>query len=250
MNEEHKSIGFDRRIRLAWLDATADWTARGLSVEEVRSKLDLLLDGEIEGSEALKKTKTVLLRIWVVVPENLRPLRGEGLALLPQLSDPGRLALHWGMSLAAYPLLWDTATVVGRLLDLQEKVTASQIRRRLTEGYGERSTLIRAVRRITSSFVDWGVLRETGEEGVFVAGPTYPVEDDGLAAWLVEASLLASGSDSGVLSALMKNLALFPFEIGRLNGRSLERNPRLEFYRQGLDEDVIALRTTNHVTST
>ncbi len=248
MNESQKVIGFDRKIRLAWLDATADWAARGYSVEEIRSKLDLLLDGEIEGKEALKKTKTVLLRIWVLVPEDLRPLRDEGLSLLPQQPEPGRLALHWGMSLTAYPLLWDTSTVVGRLLDLQEKVSASQVRRRLAESYGERSTLLRAVRRITSSFVDWGVLRGTDQEGVFAAGRVYPVEDERLAAWLIEASLLAGSSASGVLPALAKNPALFPFEVGHLNGRSLEENARLEFYRQGLDEDVIVLRTTGHTT--
>jgi hypothetical protein len=245
LNEAQKVIGFDRKVRLAWLDATADWAARGLSAEEIRSKLDLLLEGEIAGKEALKKTKTVLLRIWVLVPEYLRPLRDEGLGLLPHLSDPGRLALHWGMSLAAYPLLRDTATVVGRLLDLQEKVTASQIRLRLAENYGERSTLLRAIQRITSSFVDWGALRKTGREGVFVAGPSYPIEDERLAAWLIEALLLGSESDSGVLPALMKNPALFPFEIGRLNRRFFEGSSRLELYRQGLDEDLVALRTAN-----
>jgi hypothetical protein len=234
LNEAQKVIGFDRKVRLAWLDATADWAARGLSAEEIRSKLDLLLDGEIAGKEALKKTKTVLLRIWVLVPENLRPLRDEGLGLLPHLSDPGRLALHWGMSLAAYPLLRDTATVVGRLLDLQEKVIASQIRLRLAENYGERSTLLRAVQRITSSFVD-----------CFVAGPSYPIEDERLAAWLIEALLLGSESDSGVLPALMKNPALFPFEIGRLNRRFFEGSSRLELYRQGLDEDLVTFRTAN-----
>ena len=141
-------------MALAWLDATADWVARRLSLGEVRSKLDLFLEGEIEGKEALKKTKTVLLRIWILVPDDLRALRDEGLALLPQLSNSGRLALHLGMSLAAYPMLWDTATVVGRLLDLQEEVTAAQIRRTLAESYGERSTLLRVVSRVTGSFVD------------------------------------------------------------------------------------------------
>jgi hypothetical protein len=146
------------------------------------------------------------------------------------------------MSLAAYPLLWDTATVVGRLLDLQEEVTAAQIRRRLTESYVERSTLLRVVSRVTGSFVDWGVLRETGREGVLVAGPAYPIEDERLAAWLIEASLLGSESISSVLPAFTTNPALFPFEIGRLNTRSLEASPRLELYRQGLDEDLVTLR--------
>ena len=43
-------------MALAWLDATADWVARGLSIGEVRSRLDLFLEGEIEVKEALKKT--------------------------------------------------------------------------------------------------------------------------------------------------------------------------------------------------
>jgi hypothetical protein len=71
----------------------------------------------------------------------------------------------------------------------------------------------------------------------------YPIEDEDLAAWLVEASLHASRSESGVWPALTNNHALFPFEIGRLNGRSLEKSPRLELYRQGLDEGLITLRT-------
>ena len=26
---EHRLVGFDRKIRLSWLDATADWAAQG-----------------------------------------------------------------------------------------------------------------------------------------------------------------------------------------------------------------------------
>ena len=29
-------IGFDRKIRLSWLDATAEWIAQGLSVAQIR----------------------------------------------------------------------------------------------------------------------------------------------------------------------------------------------------------------------
>src|SRR5215207_3980626 len=36
--------------------------------------------------------------------------------------------------------------------------------------------------------------------------------------------------------------ALFPFEFGRLNSQSLEEDARLEFYHQGLDEDLVTLR--------
>ena len=37
MDREHKIIGFDRKIRLSWLDATADWAAQGLSAAAIQN---------------------------------------------------------------------------------------------------------------------------------------------------------------------------------------------------------------------
>jgi subtilisin family serine protease len=73
-----KTIGFDRRIRLDWLDATAEWAAQGLSLPEIRSRLDRLLEGQVAGvghGSARDKTMTVLLHVWVDVLAALVPLR-------------------------------------------------------------------------------------------------------------------------------------------------------------------------------
>ena len=43
-------IGFDRKIRLSWLDATAEWTLQGPSPAEIRAQLERLLDGQVYGS--------------------------------------------------------------------------------------------------------------------------------------------------------------------------------------------------------
>ena len=45
----HKLIGFDRKIHLSWLDATADWAAQGLRAADIRKRLDRLLDGQVAG---------------------------------------------------------------------------------------------------------------------------------------------------------------------------------------------------------
>ena len=78
-------IGFDRKIRVGWLDATARLAAAGLSAANVRERLDDVLDGEVAGESpysARGKTKTVLLHIWVTVPEATAPLRDEALELV------------------------------------------------------------------------------------------------------------------------------------------------------------------------
>jgi len=68
------------------------------------------------------------------------------------------------------------------------------------------------------------------------------VNDPKLAEWLIEVSLIASGSASGTLKAIRQNPALFPFTTELINIRGLETHSRLELLRQGLDEDVIMFR--------
>lgn len=243
MNADRRVIGFDRKIRLGWLDATADWVAGGASSQEIRAKLDLLLKDEISGEAARKKSKGILLRTWLVVPEHLENLRDEGLSLMAERSRGERLALHWGMVCANYPIVWETASVIGRLLRLQERISVGQTKRRLVEAHGERSTIIRASQRIIRSFADWGVLREIQEKGEYLAGEKSNIEDIETISWLLEASLVSSGSKMSVLPAITASPALFPFDISRLDERILRQSARLEFYRQGRNEDLVSLRT-------
>jgi hypothetical protein len=211
---------------------------------EIRSKLDLLLEGEVTGEAARKKTKGVLLRTWLLVPEDLRPLRDESLALLTECSGPDKLLLHSGMICANYPVVWEVASVVGRLLSLQENVSLAQLRSRAVETYGERSTLIRASQRILRSFVDWGELVEAQDKGIYLPAPARQISDDKLTLWLVEAVLRTTGSELGVLMSVLGAPALFPFRIEPFPAQLLEQSSRLELYRQNRDEDLVALHSS------
>ena len=235
-------IGFDRKIHLSWLDATAEWTAQGLTAAEVRTQLERLLEGQVAGDgphNARGKTITVLLHIWGAVPDALVPFRDEGLVLLRGRSGRDRLPVHWGMCLATYPFFREVAATTGRLLALQGTAALSQIVRRMTESWGERSTLTRAVQRVVRSCVEWGVLTETGERGIFAPAPKVAVDDgDRAGPWLLEAAIVGAGRREHPFSSLVGATSFYPLDI-RLSTREAGRNPRLELHRQGFDDDIV-----------
>ena len=237
-------IGFDRKVRLRWLDATAEWTMQGLSAPEIRAQLERLLDGQVagEGSHSARgKTMTVLLHVWMAVPAAAVPLRDDALTLLRGRTGRDRLPLHWGMCLATYPFFRDVAATTGRLLALQGEASLSQVVRRMAESWGERSTLTRAVQRIIRSFVEWGVLAETGVRGVFSPAARIAVAGNGVGPWLLEAGLVSYGRREYPLRGLV-GASLYPLDL-TVSVRDVSGNPRLELCRQGLDEDVVVLKT-------
>lgn len=240
-----KPVGFDRKISLPWIDAVAEWAAAGESGKSIREKLDNLLEGKVaEGNSgsAKGKTKTVLFHVWVSVPDRLKPLRDDGLALLRQQSGRTRLALHWGMCLAAYPFFKSTAETVGRLLRLQGSAGAAEVGRRVQEQFGDRPVVARALQRVLRTFVEWEVLKDTGTRGVYRPDSVISVNDPRVSAWLIEATLMASGAETGMLHTIINSPALFPFELHNFNINHLRQNERLEYFRQGIDQDVLMLR--------
>jgi hypothetical protein len=240
-------IGFSQRIRLEWLERTAALLAAGRSRELIQTALAQTLEEKLSvGGTAdrgnREKAISILLKIWVSVPATLKPLRDDALEHVRRLSPSEHLPLHWGMTMAVYPFFGVVAEAVGRLLELQGSVAASQLQRRIRELLGERETVARAARRILRCFIDWGVLEEDAQEGVYHPAASRQVSDARLAAWLIEASLVASGLRSGALRALLVAPRLFPFRIPVAMNSKLHLGHRLELFRQGLDEEMVLVR--------
>lgn len=244
MDRERKIVGFDRKIRLSWLDATADWAAQGLSPAAIRTRLDRLLDGQVAGSgphSARGKNMTVLMHVWVLVPEALVQLRDDGLKLLDGLSGRNRLPLHWGMCLATYPFFRDVAETTGRLLALQGRAALSQIVRRTTESWGSRSTVTRATQRVARTFVEWNVLDETRERGIFIPAANAEVKGAMATSWLLEAGVAYSKFGEYPLADLVNSGCFFPFDL-RLSARDIERRSRLELHHRPVGGTVVTPR--------
>jgi hypothetical protein len=242
-----QQVGFSMRIKLEWLEQTAFLVASGQERDEVKAFLEDFLADKLSGTGKAnrgnrQKAITILLKTWATVPEELEPMRDEGLSLLRELPASEHLAVHWGMTMAAYPFFGKVAETVGRYLRLQDHVSVAQVQRRMCELMGERETVARATRRVLRCFVDWGVLEDTETRGVSQATQKISLESTPLTAWLLEACLVATGSSSGMLKAIADTPALFPFQVSHVSPAILERNRRLEFFKQGLDEDIVTLR--------
>jgi hypothetical protein len=240
-------VGFSQRIRLEWLQYTAELFLTGSTREQIQTKLQNLLREQLSvGGTAERgnreKAITILLKIWVSVPKPLEALRNDGLAFLKRLPLHDQLAVHWGMTLAVYPFFGVVAETVGRLLRLQGSATAAQVQRRVREQLGERETVARAARRVLRCFVDWRVLEVGREKGAYHTAPLRPVQDTRLAVWLIESVVLASGVRAIPLHVLTQSPALFPFTLEPLNVTTVECQHRLEVFRQGIDETMVALR--------
>ena len=232
-------VGFDRKLKLQWLDALADQVAKGEGAPALRAFLSALLQHDHPGQTARGKTMTVLMRVWALVPDDDRPLRRDAFQLLKDIPAGDRIWLHWGMSLVAYPLFADTAAAAGRLLKLQGEFTLGQLERKLIGTWGQRSTVIRALQRIVRSMVDWQTLIEAPARGHFEAAPPIATSSKPLQLWFLRACLQASRTEMVDADQLLSLPMAFPFTV-TIKKPDLRRSNAFVIHRQGIDMDMIA----------
>ena len=240
-------IGMSQRVRLEWLEQTAQLVLAGLTRTAIEAELKALLHNRLSiGGSAVRgnreKVITILIRTWVDVDADLVPLRDDGLELLRSLPLDQHLPVHWGMVMAAYPLWAVVAETVGRLLRLQGTASAAEVQRRVRELRGERETVARAARRVLRAFNDWGVLVDTPPKGTYLVAQPRPIDDRQLAAFLIEALLRTAPAGSALLSALVNSSALFSLPITFQLADSTLNHKRLELLLQASGDRLVSLR--------
>ena len=255
MNSRLTQIGFSQRVRLEWLERTANLVLAGNDEASIYNALQELLEDKLSvGGNAKRGTRekaiTILMKIWVRASGEIHSLQNHGLKLLSILPREKHIAVHWGMAMAVYPFWGAVAAQVGRLLRLQGTAAASQVQRRMREHYGERDTVSRAARRVLRNFVDWGVLKETSGKGIYTQGISRTINHVELIAWLAEAFLHAHPNGSVALRTVLDSTSLFPFDLSPISADHLVAvSERLDTLRHGLDQDLIMLRkVTQSVT--
>ena len=235
-------IAFRRKVRAVWLDHGIALAAQGLTWADAKPALVEPVAAENPGTETIRKVLEHVRRIWFEPPDNCVPLRAAALNLFRANDSPAtRTLLNWGMAIAAYPFVGSVAETLGRLLKLQSNANRANIQRRLREQYGDRDYVSRITRYDVSSFLDWGVIIETKQSGVYHSTkPIRPQSGDQLA-WLVEALLISRNKSQIAFPEICNHPALFPIALETLNIFQLQDSPHLRVERQSLNQEFIFL---------
>ncbi len=247
MSDRLRMIGYNRTVKLRWLNETVDLLLAEQSGAEIQATLRARLQKELSvGSTAERgsreKTITLLLKTWVRVPVRVQGLRDDGIQLLERVRRPERLPLHWGMTMAVYPFWRVVADVTGRLFRLQGTASAKQVQRRVREIYGEREVVSRSARYVLRAFADWDVIGDAHPKGTYAPAPAFRIDDPSVASWLVEASIFALDTPSTDLKSLIQSPALFPFQLTRVTSAGLTRSGRLEVVRHSMEDQLLVLK--------
>jgi hypothetical protein len=236
-----RTIGLDRELKLRWLDIAAGLARAERNKLALRAQLMDALAEDIPAHFVRVKTCTVLIRTWLTVPPEHIELRDRAFDLLKVSAPDQRVVAHWGMLLLAYPFFREIVSAIGRAAPLQEEISRGQISRRVTEAWGERTTVKRSILRVFQTLTDWDVLIPNGDEDYHVAAARQ-IADPLLAMWLIEATVRSRGS-AVPLSGLVQAPENFPFQLA-LTLTDMTRSERFETFREG-PELLVGARYTS-----
>lgn len=243
MIDKKKDIGFNRKVKADWLKEVLQLTASGIP----RNEVELILKDKIAkvnpGKETIRKVFIYLNRVWIDPPDYCRGLRDNGLEIfIKKPNADTAFILNWGMCIASYPFIGHVAEATGRLLRLQSEVQAVQVNQRIREKFGDRHFVHRSVRYNLSTFLDLGALKQGTKKGNYVKGNVYRPKSDIEISWLIEAVIHMKANGNLPFTHLLQHGALFPFNINNLSANSLKKNPRIEIFRHGLNEELVGIK--------
>lgn len=204
-------IGFDRSLRLDWLDATAGISQETDDIEQIRDYLHAYLAESHPNTAARRKTITVLTRVWSRIPEPDRFHRDRAFALLPRLNQTDRVWLHWGMCLLAYPFFRDVVRTVDYSLRYYGNFSKQEVIQRISETWGERATVPRAAERVIESLNNWNIAIRCEEKGRYGRADALIASNRDVEIWLLKVALCANPTNPLPLDQVPALPEVFPF---------------------------------------
>ena len=227
-----KGIGFNRTITLKWLNAAANLRSQTDDLQSVRQGLEDVLLQDMHGVDARRKTIDVLVNIWLKSAEVSPYLHKKALELLPEVSEPQRIWLHYGLTLIYYPFFRQCTTLIGQISRVQDKVTRQLVKNRLAGDLGHLGSLNRAAERVMASLLDWDILSDLGRNEYKAEVSRLAIEYKDVEAWLLACALDAHPADELPFSDLLNLPELFPFQFS-ITLDDLRHRKEFSVQRQG-----------------
>lgn len=224
-----KLVGLSRNLKIQWLNKTAELVLSGLCENEIHEQLNEYLSFEINSPTNLRKTREILMSIWVYENTVSEKIKEEALQLIRNYPDY-ELEVHWCMMLAAYPVFDDMCKLIGKMSEFQDEITLAQIKQKLFDEWGERTTLYHSIDKLIATLKAMNVLK-CDKPGKYAVNK-HTVSNSRVATFLVYTMMLVD--DGGYYSFVDANNStyLFPFDY-KLDKETLLEDTRFSMNNFG-----------------
>lgn len=203
-----KMVGLSRNLKLQWLNKVVELVLEGLPENEIHDQLNDYLGYEIESPTNIRKTREILMNIWVYDNKYSDKLKKEALSLIKNYPDYA-LEIHWCMMLAAYSVFDDMCKMIGKMSEFQDEITLAQIKQKLFDEWGERTTLYHSIDKLIATLKAVEVLH-SDKPGIYQISK-HKVSNNKVSSFMAYTMMLVD--DGGYYSLIEVNSStyLFPF---------------------------------------
>lgn len=145
-----KMIGLSRNLKVQWLNKVVELVMDDLTENEIKEQLNEYLSFEITSPTNIRKTREILMNIWLYENGCSGQLKEQAISLIRSYPEFARV-IHWCMMLAAYPVFIDMCKLLGRMAEFQDEITLSQLKKKLFDEWGERTTLYHSIDKLIAT---------------------------------------------------------------------------------------------------
>ena len=204
-----KMVGLSRNLKLQWLNKVVELASSNLTEQEIKDRLNEYLSFEILSPTNLRKTREILMNIWVYENDIGNKLREEAISIVRDMPEYALVA-HWCMMMATYPVFVDMCKLIGRLSEFQDEITLSQIKQKLYDEWGERTTLYHSIDKLISTLKEMSVLQceKPGKYHIV----RNEVRNGRISAFMVYAMMLVDDSGYYSFTDLGNSVYFYPFQ--------------------------------------
>jgi len=142
-----KMVGLSRNLKLQWLNKVVELVSDGLTENEIKEQLNEYLSFEITSPTNMRKTREILMYIWVYENGYTGRLKEQALTIIRNCPECA-LEIHWCMMLAAYTVFRDICKLISKMAEFQDEITLAQLKQKIFDEWGERTTLLHSIDKL------------------------------------------------------------------------------------------------------
>ena len=204
-----KMVGLSRNLKLQWLNKVVELVLEGLNEKEIKEQLNVYLGFEIESPTNIRKTREILMNIWAYENERSSRIKTLALELIKDYPEYA-LEIHWCMLMATYPVFMDMCKLIGKMSEFQDEITLSQLKQKLFDDWGERTTLYHSIDKLISTLKALDVV-QSNKPGKYYINK-HKVSNPKIIAFMVYSIMIIDDSGYYTFSDINTTNYFFPFD--------------------------------------